>query len=872
MIDLSVRLRYMILAGLLCVGVSVVLSIVLFPGDPSPKEIWAAYQAGGQYAALEITYPFDGALFPPEIIAPTFRWKEKNTEVDTWLVWIEFKDQQEPLGVLASKNEWTPSDEQWDIIKHRSLEMEAKVSILGVNRAAPYKILSVSSIAISTSKDEVGAPLFYREVNLPFSDAITDPAKYIRWRFGVISSKEKPPVVLENIPTCANCHSFSADGSTLAMEVDSANDKGSYVIAPVAEEIIFDDPKIITWSDYKKEDGQKTFGLLAQISPDGKNVMCMVKDRSVFTDRPDLAFSQLFFPVQGILVYYRRETQTFHALPGADDKEFVQANPAWSPDGKTILFARHTVYHLKEAEGNQLVLLSDEETEEFLSGEKTFLFDLYRIPFNNGKGGHAVPLEGASDNGMSNYFPKYSPDGKWIVFCKAKSFMLLQPDSELYIMPAGGGQARRMRCNTSRMNSWHSWSPNGKWMVFSSKVNGPYTQLFLTHIDQQGRSTPPVLLENFSSPQRAANIPEFVNVKPGAIKKIQQKFIDDRSFVRAGHEFLKAGDLDGAERVYRKALKLNPNNFDANNRLATILTMRGNFAESVKHYRKVVELKPKNGLAHSKLGIALFRLRKNGPAYEHVKKALELDPGSATVQYNWATTLLSFGKADEAIVHLEKAIEINPKHIMAYFNLGIAYDRQGKLDQAITQYRKVIELDPGHAVAHNNLGVAVGKKGKLDQAIVHFSNAVAANPKYAAPHHNWAGVLVSLGKTAQAVDQYQQAIDLNPNNIKAISILASLLATCPTDSIRDGARAVKLAKRACKATGYRVPQVIATLAAAYAEEGKFAKAADTARKALQLVHVEQQSLADQIRQQLQYYKANKPYRLQRKRQGQPARR
>ena len=65
--------------------------------------------------------------------------------------------------------------------------------------------------------------------------------------------------------------------------------------------------------------------------------------------------------------------------------------------------------------------------------------------------------------------------------------MLLQPDSELYIMPAAGGEARRLECNTARMNSWHSWSPNGKWLVFSSKANSPYTQLFLTHIDEQGQ-------------------------------------------------------------------------------------------------------------------------------------------------------------------------------------------------------------------------------------------------------------------------------------------------------------------------------------------------------------------------------------------------
>ena len=61
------------------------------------------------------------------------------------------------------------------------------------------------------------------------------------------------------------------------------------------------------------------------------------------------------------------------------------------------------------------------------------------MPFNSGKGGKAEPLAGATENGMSNFFARYSPDGRWIVFCQAASFMLLQPDSRLYIMPAGGG-------------------------------------------------------------------------------------------------------------------------------------------------------------------------------------------------------------------------------------------------------------------------------------------------------------------------------------------------------------------------------------------------------------------------------------------------
>ena len=104
------------------------------------------------------------------------------------------------------------------------------------------------------------------------------------------------------------------------------------------------------------------------------------------------------------------------------------------------------------------------------------------------------------------------------------SFMFLQPDSELHIIPAEGGESRRMRCNTARMNSWHSWSPNSRWLVFTSKAHSPFTQLFLTHIDHMGRSSPPVILTHMSAPDWAANIPEFVNTDSDAIKDIIMRF------------------------------------------------------------------------------------------------------------------------------------------------------------------------------------------------------------------------------------------------------------------------------------------------------------------------------------------------------------
>ena len=167
-------------------------------------------------------------------------------------------------------------------------------------------------------------------------------------------------------------------------------------------------------------------------------------------------------------------------------------------------------------------LLKPDIEEQYAQGERTIRYDLYRVPFNHGKGGAATPLPGASDNGRSNFFPKFSPDGKWIVFCQAEFFMFNQPDSRLTIIPSGGGDPRTLGCNApGRMNSWHSWSPNSRWLAFASKANGPDTQIWLTHIDAQGADSPPVVLDRFTPPDRAANLPEFMNAPADSLHTIK---------------------------------------------------------------------------------------------------------------------------------------------------------------------------------------------------------------------------------------------------------------------------------------------------------------------------------------------------------------
>ena len=105
-----------------------------------------------------------------------------------------------------------------------------------------------------------------------------------------------------------------------------------------------------------------------------------------------------------------------------------------------------------------------------------------------------------------------------------------------------------MQCNTPLMNSWHSFSPNGRWLVFSSKSRSPYTQMFLTHIDENGQDSPAILIENATAANRAVNIPEFVNIPPDGMMKIDTPATEFYRLFDVAKELADKGQCGGGNR------------------------------------------------------------------------------------------------------------------------------------------------------------------------------------------------------------------------------------------------------------------------------------------------------------------------------------
>lgn len=732
---------------------------------------------------LAITYPQDTTLFPPDIVAPTVTWQGGGATIESWTVQVR-TDGDDDLQFTTGERRWRPSIEDWNEIKRRSAERDAVVTVT----AAPSG--ESTSVAIRTSEHPVGDALFYREVPLPFLTAVQDPSR-IRWRFGTVDSEDAPPIVLEDLPVCGNCHSFADDGSTLGLDVDYGNDKGGYAILPVSRQMELDDEKIITWSDYERDDGELTFGLLSQVSPDGRYVISTVKDRAVFVATPGIEFSQLFFPIKGILVVYDTETGTYAPLPGADDPAYVQSNPTWSPDGESIVFARAKVYQKDSVANASSILLDENDVPEFIEDEEPFKFDLYRVPFNEGRGGEALPIEGASHDGMSNFFAKFSPDGKWIVFCKAENYMLLMPDSELYIVPAEGGEARRLRANTKRMNSWHSFSSNGRWLVFSSKAFTPYTQLLLTHIDEQGRSTPPVVLERFTGSDRAANIPEFVPLPADAIAKIEERFLDAYSFLRAGMANERTGNYPGAVRAYQRGLAVEPDNVELLNALGFSLFQQGKSQEAVATFEKALALDPTHWKTHNNMALASIDLGELALAEAHYRESLAIEPQPA-IYSDLGFVLERQGIGDEAVAMYRKALALDPGSAAAHTNLAGFLARTGDFAGAERHYRAALEQEPS-APAHTGLGFALWKQGRVDDAIARLRDAIETDPKHVPAYDQLGTILVEQGRLTEAAASYRRLLRYTPSataHEKLAEILTRLGRNDEAAEQRERARAL----------------------------------------------------------------------------------
>ena len=195
----------------------------------------------------------------------------------------------------------------------------------------------------------------------------------------------------------------------------------------------------------------------------------------------------------------------------------------------------------------------------------------------------------------------------------------------------------------------------------------------------------------------------------------------------------------------------------------------------------------------------------------------------------------------------------------------------GYWQNSVTLFSHALAVTGDNARVHANLGMALAAEGKTEEGIQHLLEALRLHPEHAVAHWAVGSGRAQQGRFDEAVQQYEAALSLKPDFAEALNNLAWLRAAHPDAKYRNGAAAVELAERACRLTGQQEPLFIGTLAAAYAEAGRFADAVKAAEKARDLaMTVGQKELAEKNRQLLELYRLGKPFH-ETEGQGAPAR-
>ena len=726
--------------------------------------------------AITVDYPLEGSVFPPEFPPPRLEWRDASPRATFWTVDVSFgKDaapalratsRGEPIEIgeideraVGTTNElpklteaqaaartWRPDPEKWEAIKKGSTGVDAVLTITGYTGEGLGRAVSRGRVSIRTSTDPVGAPVFFRDVPLMPAEGekgVIRPLSpkfvpLIAWRLRDIA-ETKSKVMMTGIHSCANCHSVSRDGRTMGMDLDGPhNNKGLYALFSIEPQATIRRANLIEWSTFRgKLGGKLRVGFMSQVSPQGRYVITSINDpgrdqtdygrskvpldlRQAYyvANFKDYRFLQVFYPTRGILAWYSKETGKLQPLPGADDPRYVHTNAVWTPDGESLVFARGEATDAYP-EGRKIAERSNDPNETPMR------YDLYRIPWNGGRGGEAVPIKGASGNGMSNSFPKVSPDGRFVVFVQAKNGQLMRPDGKLYIVPLEGGQARLMRCNTPLMNSWHSFSPNRRWMVFSSKSRTPYTQMFLTHVDEHGNDTPAILVENNTAANRAVNIPEFVNIPKDGLQTIATPVTEYFKLIDDASDAMNKGDHQTAIPLLKRALAEEPSDPIVHNSYGSALAMTGRHDESMAEYRRAIALSPDYPDAYNNLGSALVRKGRPDEAISQFEKAVTLQPAFGEARAGLGGALAGKGRVAEAIPHLQRAAELIPENPGVLVNLALALSLAERSAEAIPVAQKAVALTGGQdPLVLDMLGRLYAQAGRVPDAIETARQAV----------------------------------------------------------------------------------------------------------------------------------------------------
>lgn len=333
---------------------------------------------------------------------------------------------------------------------------------------------------------------------------------------------------------------------------------------------------------------------------------------------------------------------------------------------------------------------------------------------------------------------------------------------------------------------------------------------------------------------------------------------DDAAILRArGAVHLALEKAEEALADFDAALAIDPDNVETHEARGLTLAVLGRLDESKAAYSRAAELAPDKTTPFTQRGRVNLLAGDMAGAIGDATAALKVDPKNVSALVLRAQARLEQDDYDGALEDINQALKLRPDLTPSLRLRAIIYAMQEKLDEAAADLEKLREQMPDDLQTLFQLAYVYSAQKKSRQAISVYDAAIKIDPDNWMLRRGRGDAYLNIGEHAKAVSDFNKVLELEPDDSHTLNNLAWVLATSPDAEVRDGARAVELAEKACELTEYEQAHIISTLAAGYAEMGNFEKAIEWARRA---VEAADEDVRQNVINELLSYESGKAWR------------
>jgi protein O-GlcNAc transferase len=259
----------------------------------------------------------------------------------------------------------------------------------------------------------------------------------------------------------------------------------------------------------------------------------------------------------------------------------------------------------------------------------------------------------------------------------------------------------------------------------------------------------------------------------------------------------QAGNIEAAERLYKRVLQTDKRQFDALHMLGVIEGQRRNFAgglrllndalrirpdaadalinlarmhgelgdnvKAVVSYERALALNPRSPLAHSNISIALRRIGRCEDAVRHCDAALALARDYPDAWTNRGNALFDLDRLDEALVSYERALALRPLLAAAQLGRGNVLHKMMRSNEALDAYDKALALVPAYKEAHFGRANVLQQSMRFDEAIEAYDRVFAIDPGFADAWYGRGSILGRLGRREEQYEAFAKAFTLKPD-------------------------------------------------------------------------------------------------------------